>query len=231
MLHIHHPLEGAREQAIHSFDLPAMQQLYGKEPIFIFDPDNQSNRPVVGVQDNPIAFWQIYPQVIRKLFTKAFTRGITDPENGRVRETEWRNAMINLRDSIIYCSHCGAENFYDGEVLKQQGALNPCWHCHQEIFLPPRIKIGKKIIMLNYDTKLYPHHIDLQRQYDFSIPLAEITQNPQNPQIWGLKNLSNQDWTVTIEDNNIKTVASGKSVKITANTKINFSTAQGEIRT
>ncbi|NEP60124.1 MAG: serine/threonine protein kinase, partial [Symploca sp. SIO2G7] len=118
MLLTHHPLEGAKEQAIHCFDLPAMTKLYGTEPVFIFDPEDNSNRPVPGEQDNPLAFWPIYPQFLKDLFTKAFTEGIRDPQNGRVRENEWRSAMIKLRDSIIYCPHCGgAENFYDVHLL------------------------------------------------------------------------------------------------------------------
>lgn len=230
MLHIHHPLEGKKEQDIHCFDPPAMQKVYGTEPIFIFDPDNDTNRPVPGIQDNAIEFWSIYPQFLRELFIAAFTNGIRDPENGRVRESEWRKGMIRLRDSIIYCPHCQAENFYDMDLLKQQGKLNPCWSCGQEIQTPPRIKIGKKVIMLNYDTKLYPHHIDVQKRHNFETPVAEVTQNPHNPNIWGLKNLSDESWTITTEDNPMKEVEPGKSVKIDQNTKINFGTEQGEIR-
>jgi len=40
---IHHPLEGKKEVAIHSFDLPAMTKLFGTEPVFIFDPVDRSN--------------------------------------------------------------------------------------------------------------------------------------------------------------------------------------------
>jgi len=84
-------------------DVPAMNQLYGTEPVFIFDPGDDSNRPVPGYQDNAIVSWPIYPQFLRDLFTKSFTSGIKDPKNGRVRESEWRIAMVKLRDSIIYC--------------------------------------------------------------------------------------------------------------------------------
>ncbi|WP_197710960.1 protein kinase domain-containing protein [Chromatium okenii] len=41
LLHIHHPLEGQREADIKCFDLPAMTQLYGINPLFIFDPTNK----------------------------------------------------------------------------------------------------------------------------------------------------------------------------------------------
>jgi len=79
-------------------------------------------------------YWPIYPQFLRDLFTKAFTTGIRDPKNGRVRESEWRTMMVRLRDSIIYCEYCGLENFYDIDLLKMVGKLNPLmaqlkmWH-------------------------------------------------------------------------------------------------------
>ena len=106
---VHHPLEGKKEMAIHSFDLPAMTRLYGTDPVFIFDPLDHSNRPVPGCQDNALVNWPLYPQFLRDLFTRAFTSGITDAAHGRVREGEWRAAMIRLRDSVVYCQHCGVE--------------------------------------------------------------------------------------------------------------------------
>ncbi|NET43468.1 serine/threonine protein kinase [Okeania sp. SIO2B3] len=226
----HHPLEGAKEQAIHCFDLPAMTKIYGTEALFIFDPDDHSNRPVPGVQDNPLVFWDIYPQSLRDLFTRAFTDGIKDPENGRVQENEWRKTMLNLRDSIIYCPHCGEQNFYDINALKKQGKLNPCWNCQKEIVTPPRIRIGKKIIMLNHDTKLFPHHVDDGKKYDFSEAVAGVVRNPKNPNLWGLKNLSTAKWVVTTADNNMKDVEPGRSVTMAVGTKINFGTEKGEIR-
>ena len=39
MLMVHHPLEGKQELAIKCLDLPAMNRLYGTDPLFIFDPD------------------------------------------------------------------------------------------------------------------------------------------------------------------------------------------------
>lgn len=226
----HHPLEGSKEQAIHCFDLPAMTKIYGTEALFIFDPDDQSNRPVPGEQDNPLIFWPIYPQSLRDLFTRAFTDGIKDPENGRVQENEWRKTMLSLRDSIIYCPHCGEQNFYDVDALKKQGKLNPCWNCQKEIVTPPRIRIGSKIIMLNHDTKLFPHHVDDRKKYDFSEPVAEVVRNPKNPSLWGLKNLSTAKWVVNTADNNMKDVEPGRSVTLAVGTKINFGTEQGEIR-
>jgi hypothetical protein len=232
MFTVHHPLEGKKEAAIRCLDLPAMTQLYGTAPVFIFDPQNRSNEPVPGYHDNALAFWPLYPQFLRDLFTKAFTHGIRDPQNGRVRESEWRAALVQLRDAILYCPQCRAENFYDAEALKASGGkLPPCWSCKATLQLPPRMRIGKGVvIMLNHDTRLFPHHIDEQRLYDFSQAVAEVTQHPTNPNIWGLKNLSPEKWVSTTPDGAVRDVPSGRSVTLTIGTKIHFGKTEGEIR-
>lgn len=227
MFMLHHPLEGKREIEIHCFDLPAMNKLYGLEPLFIFDPNDDSNRPVPGYQDNANIYWQIYPQFLRDLFTRAFTDGIRDPKNGRVRESEWRKAFVQLRDSILYCGQCGTENFYDAEKLRANRP-HVCWSCHAGIQLPARMRIGQAVVMLNYDTQLFPHHMGML--YDFTAPVAEVVRHLQNPNVWGLKNLSQDRWTVTQADGTLVEVPPGKSVTISANIIINFGMVEGSIR-
>jgi len=227
MFFLHHPLEGKKDAEIHCFDLPAMNKLYGLEPVFIFDPQDTSNRPVPGLHDNAIIFWQIYPEFLRKLFTRAFTEGVREPEN-RVRESEWRRAFVKLRDSIIYCSKCGAENFYDAEKLREAQA-HICWSCNSEIQLPPRIRIGDTVVMLNHDTKLFPHHLGSDL-YNFGAPIAEVVRHPQKPNVWGLRNLSQDTWTVPEQDGTVSQVHPGKSLTIALGVEINFGKAKGEIR-
>ncbi len=231
MLMVAHPLEGKKEAAIKALDLPAMTKLYGKEPVFIFDPDDDSNRPVPGIHDNALAFWRIYPQFLRDIFIRAFTVGVRDPKNGRVRESEWRAAMVALRDAIYYCPHCSLENFYDSQTLKAGGG-NPglCWACAAQLRLPPRIRLGKSVVMLNHDTKLFPHHIDDARLYDFSAPVAAVAAHPTNPNVWGLKNLSQQKWFIADTDGNVKDVEPLRSVTLAVGTKIQFGKIEGEIR-
>jgi serine/threonine protein kinase len=229
---VHHPLEGRRELAIHSFDLPAMTKLYGKEPLFIFDPEDRANEAVPGYHDNALESWPIYPKFLRDVFTKAFTAGIRDAEHGRIREGEWRSALVRLRDSIYYCPACGAENFYDPDMLASSGGLpGACWKCKRALRLPFRLRLAKRTIMLNFDTKLFPHHLDDQRMYDFTSPVAEVTRHPQDDKIWGLKNLSTEPWTFTSPtDSSHKEVKPGRSVTLATGIKVYFGSSEGEVR-
>jgi len=224
----HHPLEGAKEAQIKCFDLPAMNKLYGFEPLFIFNPKDKSNFPQQGYHDNALIFWEIYPRFLQEVFVKAFTDGLKDP-TARVRESEWRQTLVRLRDSLIYCA-CGAENFYDRDALQANNTLNACWSCKKIPTPPPRIRLERQVVMLNHDTKLYPHHIDPQRAYDFSQPQAEISRHPKDPNLWGLKNLSGEKWVATLTDGAVKDIEPGRSVTLANGTRINFGKIKGEIR-
>jgi len=238
----HHPLEGERETAIRCFDLPAMTRLYGSDPVFIFDPLDDSNRPQTGFHDNALAFWPIYPQFLRDLFIRAFTVGIRDSQQGRVRESEWRAAMIRLRDAIFFCPRCGAECFYDAAALHTgpDGSLRgqPCWSCKSPLQPPLRIRIAytaaanlpPAVVMLNHDTQLFPHHVDHNCAYDFSQPIAEVSRHPSDPRIWGLKNLSPDVWTAVAPAGEIRTVEPGRSMTLAAGVRIQFGSGEGEIR-
>lgn len=230
MLMNHHPLDGRKEYEIHCFDRPAMERLYGREPVFIFDPYDHSNAPVPGFQDNAIAFWAVYPTFLKDLFTQAFTTGLRDPVNGRVRETDWRTQLSRVRDSIYYCS-CGAENFFDVDRLRQEGGLTTrCWSCRAALHMPPRIRIGNTVVMLNPGSQLYPHHLEGSRNaVDFSKPFAEVTRHPADASRLGLKNLSDQAWTATI-DGAMHEVSPARSVALGNGTRIHFGKDEGEIR-
>ncbi|MBI4864130.1 MAG: hypothetical protein HY815_28310 [Candidatus Riflebacteria bacterium] len=92
------------------------------------------------------------------------------------------------------------------------------------------MKIGTSIVMLNHDTRLYPHHIDDSKLYDFSAPAAEITRHPSDPKVWGLRNLTQEKWVSTGPDGTVKDVPPGRSVTLASGTKVNFGKNQAEIR-
>jgi hypothetical protein len=163
----------------------------------------------------------LYPQFLRDVFTRAFTSGIND-QHGRIRENEWRVLLINLRDSLFYCG-CGAQNFYDGDNIKT------CWACSKPLVSPPRLRINNALIMLNYDTLLYPHHIDQTQKFNFSQPQAAVSRHPQDPSRWGLQNISDSAWTITLADNSVKMVDPQRSVNLAAGISINFGNTSAEI--
>ncbi|MEJ7709398.1 MAG: hypothetical protein WKF84_05955 [Pyrinomonadaceae bacterium] len=115
--------------------------------------------------------------------------------------------------------------------MKASGG-NPglCWSCAAQLQLPPRIRLGDNVVMLNYDTQLFPHHTDDSRLYDFSEPVAAISQHPTDKSLWGLKNVGTEKWVATTPDDLVKDVEPGRSVSLSVGTRIQFGRIEGQIR-
>ena len=64
---VNHPLDGKLEASIKCMDMAARVKLYGTNPVFIFDPNNKTNRPVKGYQDNALIYWPIYPEKLLRI--------------------------------------------------------------------------------------------------------------------------------------------------------------------
>lgn len=220
MLFISHPLEGENEANIRCFDQPAMDQIYGKNPIFIFDPNNTTNRPVEGYHDNAITYWKIYPDFLQDIFIQAFTLGIES--NKRVTETEWMNALIQLKDSIFKCS-CGAENFAN----KEQKSVD-CWNCGKNN-KETRLQFKRTFVSITPSTELYHHHLNLSPSYDFSQLKAAIAIHPNDPSIIGLKNLGDHPWKAYSTNNEMRAIDPQKSIAIKPGTRIDFGKVEAVI--
>lgn len=220
-----HPLDGKREASIRCLDVPALERLYGTAPLYIWDPDDDSNRPVPGVHDNPIAFRNMYPESLAALFRRSFTEGLHYPSK-RVRESEWRKAFASAIDSVWLCS-CGAESFYEPEAAGAAGQKR-CWACHRPLVLPPRIRLGAQVVLLNRSTRLFGSHVGYTR--DDETDIAEVVANPKSPDSFGLRNLTSEAWTLTKPDGAVVDVPPGRSAPIVNGNRINFGLITGEIR-
>lgn len=221
-----HPLEGKLEADIKCMDIHAMNRLYGTNPVFVYDPANKTNRPVKGYQDNVMIYWDLYPQVLRDLFTESFTVGLTAP-NKRVTEHKWLETFANMMTGIVQCPKCGAEVFYDA-AKAEHSVAHTCWNCQTAVTIPTVLVIGKSSIILKKDTKVYAHH--LQGNADMTTVMGEVVQNPNNPNLWGIRNNSDCNWTYIKPDGTQIPVPIGRTAGIAKNVKINFEQVVGEFK-
>lgn len=228
LFHISHPLAGKKVLSIRAWDLPSRTKLFGKEPVFIFDPEDISNAAVDRSQDpygeagdNALRYWPIYPQVLQDCFIKAFTTGLRDPDHGRVTEGEWKPVLSRLRDLIFPCAGCRKENFYDGGDAAPP-LTRRCWACNKELVFPYRLAIGKQLVMLHAEGKLHPHHVSEHSELNLKSIIGEVARHPSDPNIWGLKNQSGERWSATMPDGSVKDVETGKSVRLSPGVKIQF---------
>lgn len=230
MFMLHNPMEGSKETAIKCYDQLAKLRIYGKEPVFIFDPQNPSNRPDPRYHQTVINHWAVQPKFIQDIFITAFTKGLSDPTHGRVRESEWKNLFAKYLDSIFPCL-CGAENFYCSETLKASPNQQlHCWACQSGLPTPIRIRLGKTVVMLNHDSKLYQHHTNPDMPIDYDTATAQVVQNPNKPSLWGLKNLTTNNWQTINPAGTSTDVLPGKNAVLGDGIQLNFGKITGEIR-
>jgi len=233
---VHHPLVGRAQFLYDTYD-DAMPYLFGSHPAFIFDDSDRSNYALSYDEHGDraeadlagaraIARWNHLPGYLRDLFVKAFTVGLKEP-NARVTEGEWRRAFLRMADSAFPCPGCGNEVLYDPDRL----AAFQCPFKGCDVTLPYRIRLnGNRVVMLNLDTALFPHHIDPKRQFDFSTPVAQVLRHPNRPGRLGLKNLTEVAWKAEDEAGRVVAVDSGRSVGIESNLTVDFGLSKGVIR-
>jgi len=230
LLFLEHPFEGKRYAEAECYDQAFCQLIYGENPVFIFDPSG-TNPPDSNTQGNAKLFWEKYPQYLQELFTMAFTKGLSDRENGRPLEQTWIDAFRKIRESLFPCPYCSVSIAYD-EAVVSNGRIN-CYKCRKQLPLPPRIKItvGKRsrTISLNADTKLQVYQLEPTPDIEKGdVPVAEMAQNPNNPSSWGLRNLTSDNWFYMVADGEEKSCAPGRAIVLNKNLKINFGSATGE---
>jgi DNA-binding helix-hairpin-helix protein with protein kinase domain len=225
-----HPLRGRRENnmSYDASDPDGSRRLCADDPVFVFDPQNDTNRPVRGVHDAILNFWPIYPESLQALFMRSFTAGLGDPD-ARVMENEWRKEMCCLADSVFLCANCHAENFYDAERMRRKAGIVPCWSCQKPIPLPARMRVCSPhhpvLVVLSPGVQVFPHHLD-GSSYDFSAPAAEVVAPPL-----ALRNMSSHSWTTRLAGNSsLIETRPGQTLVLATNCRINFGKAEGEVK-
>lgn len=222
ILMVGHPLVGRRELNFPCWDEDAELEMFGRHPLFVFDANDPSNAPVSGLHQSVLDYWPLYPQRIHDLFQQAFTRGLAADAHSRVAESVWRKALANLRDSIHQCPWCKSEGFWNPAIPDRQ-----CWSCGRLTGRPLMVELNGYRIVLNEATTITRHH--LAHDYTYDQTIAEVAQNPSNPNVWGLRNVSAKRWTVELPDGNGFEVDPMRSVSLFPGALISFGGATGEI--
>jgi serine/threonine protein kinase len=204
----HHPFHGNLECAIRSWDIPAKRRIYGENPVFIFDPNDTSNRPDDPDYETVRKLWELCPKKIKDLFVKAFTEGLRAPGN-RVTEGEWQRAFLQLKENNLMCPHCSAE---DNLWARKDGGELLCKKCKKKISIPGYLDIGQFYLALVPGVKLKASH--LKTEWSNSDILGEMVENPNNPGNWGIRNHTQDTWTITFADGEIKEVSPGRAAPL-----------------
>jgi len=123
-----HPLEGKAACPV-CMDAKHERKIYGENPVFVWDPDDNSNRPVQGLHKGAIVRWPFLPVYVQDQFIKAFSKDVLKNPANRITETEWLRIFIRMRSEIFKCS-CG--EIYFADPVNN----NPCPSCKKTNSFP-----------------------------------------------------------------------------------------------
>ncbi|MEU7434109.1 protein kinase [Streptomyces sioyaensis] len=230
----HHPLEGRRELAIRCLDEAAEKKLYGKQPLFVFDPDDDANAPDPFEHATVLATWTVAPRALRDLFTHNFTVGLRDPA-ARVRESQWRDVLRAVLDSVVDCAHCGRQNMTEPGAT----AAGTCWSCDKALILPPQLIVttppprAEHHIRLHRTARVHAHHLvpePTRHDYSDATLVAELTEHPKKPGKFGLANRSGKAWTGIRSDGTAQQISPGQTVPLRSGLELDLGGAQAVVR-
>ena len=86
-------------------------------------------------------------------------------------------------------------------------------------------------LLLSRTAKLRQRHVDPFAADDVAETIiGEVAQNPTNPAIWGLRNLSSTPWVATSPDGSTKEVLPQKATSLQAGLKLNIAGVVAGIR-
>jgi serine/threonine protein kinase len=220
-----HPLEGKKAYP------PCMtedleRKIYGEEPVFIFDPKDDSNRPLSGINNNAIKRWPLFPKYIQNEFVRAFGKeALVDPSY-RVIEKDWLKIFTRLRSEVYKCpgqnKPCGNVFFAD--------PVNPsqCPECGREQIFDSYIEIQKYTIPIHRRTRLYSCHTDADSD-DFETIEGGAVMN-EEAGVLELKNKSKKSWLVISPQGKQISRGPGKTVPLEKGTQIVFGTVIAGIK-
>ena len=150
-----HPLEGKREAAIRERTPETQLQLYGREPLFLFDPSSDANGPVAGTHDWVVARWMRCRPRCASSSCGPSPTGCTAPR--RACSTEWRSAMARLRDAVTPCPSCSFEIPMD---VAANEVVPACPLCGGHVPRPVRMTLGRYLVAMRPDRQLLAHHVE-----------------------------------------------------------------------
>jgi serine/threonine protein kinase len=213
-----HPLEG-KNSCPPCMNAANEKRIFGTDPVFIFDPTDDSNRPVQGLHKGAIIRWPLLPEYLREEFIKVFSKELMHEPAKRVIDLEWLRLFIRMRDEVYKCPSCGKVYFADPV------GQNPCPGCKKIAPFPFYIKTRRYNPPVHQRTKLYACHTEKDSD-DFEPLTGEVVAKDGG---FELKNVSDKNWTVT-EDGNTSNLAPGASIALKKNMTINFGADSAEIK-
>lgn len=210
-----HPFDGKRVAEVPCLNDAIERHVYGENPIFIYDPNKDSNRPVHGIHANVINRWPLFPEFFRQAFIESFDEEVLKNPNKRKSDNDWVHILTQLRSQTITHT-CGNETFVDLDKT-----FSICFNCQKSIEKPLILTIGKQRVALYPKMKIYANQTSTLDDI-FSVS-GEVVINKNNPNIWGLMNRTANTWKAVYPNGKELEIKPDTGLPIYKNVEIDFS--------
>ncbi len=203
---LNHPLEGKRYY-VSALDSVRQEKLYGSEPLFMMDPNDQGNGPHPVLNKNSITIWNCLPDYMRALFIKSFSQEALHKPVARPKEIEWIKTLTRFRSEIVECE-CG------NEIFTQNGKPCACDKCGKIAQIPFRLELSEYSIPAVKGSRLYRCQLGVCNEKDALNPILAVIEKKSQPGVFGIVNKTEKHWNAITSKGEPKKVAAGERIPL-----------------
>lgn len=216
LFYLNRPFEGKRVTACPCLTEDAERKFYGRDCVFIMDPNDDSNRPDPRFHTNVMRRWRYFPRILRETFIKAFSKEAIVTPTKRVMDKTWQQVLLQLRAQYVTCPYCGYKTFIDPD-----SPVSKCVCCQGAINRPVMLKIGNYRIPLVEGQKIFKCQSLSSMNVGLSEECGTVIKNPTTGKL-GIKNVSGTTWAVTLPNGEIRNVENDRGLPAVPDLKIRF---------
>ena len=215
LFYANHPLEGARVLACPCMTEQFEKKFYGSEAIFVYDKDNDTNRPVRGVHNNVLRRWMALPSILRDTFITEFSKDKLQNPEKRITEREWQKIIQQLRDMLVICPQCGKESFVENPSAPK------CMSCQKDFQLSGIFQLKNRSLLLTPKTNIY---IDQDNKPDIMVFAVPGDKYPVQ-----MRNVTAETWVVETQSGKLKQIQPNETMPVRAGLKISIGQNKGQL--
>ena len=215
LFYANHPLEGARVLACPCMTEQFEKKFYGSEAIFVYDKDNDTNRPVRGVHNNVLRRWMALPSILRDTFITEFSKDKLQNPEKRITEREWQKIIQQLRDMLVICPQCGKESFVENPSAPK------CMSCQKVFQLSGIFQLKNRSLLLTPKTNIYINQDNKPDIMVFAVPGDKYPVQ--------MRNVTAETWVVETQSGKLKQIQPNETMPVRAGLKISIGQNKGQL--
>ena len=222
-----HPMVGEHLKKYLYINEQAEFELYGKNPVYVFDQKTVTNRPIRGYHYVLLKRWGYIPNFMKEAFNEIFTKGIEDREYFRLTELNWMKILMKYRNELVTCPIC---QFQYAGLNENHEHLDTCIHCQAKAPERSILKVDEQYFVIEKGKFIYESFIDkysVAHQKKHGV----VIQNNLNKHVLGIKNVSSSEWEIEDQEGTMKKIGFNKTAPLVRGLSITFfDRNKGQIR-